>query len=624
MSQSPNIIICSNVHPSKINPNGKVIRLSYFDNEKEKGNVRIALSRFIKNPDELPERIVDLLEIASYVFSADRAVDRGERDSLYNESWTRIFEFHIPVRDLAFWEQDNVKTALSNALVFMSGDRKYNFYFYQMNQENQPNESNYTQLSLFTKDFLPISDASNTEIILFSGGLDSLAGALDFLHTFPEKKLCLVSHQANKKVTHTQDVLVELLMKKFPNRINHYKYECHLRKFSSLEETQRTRMFLYASIAFSICNYYDKHSFNVYENGITSINLPKQGDIMNARASRTTHPKTIGLMQAFLQCFDNTFTIKNPFIMKTKKDIVNIFKETDELNMIENAVSCSTTRNKPGGASHCGCCSQCIDRRFAMFSAELEAYDEGVYKEDFINHIPDSETKQRLYGTLRLACMEGIRNQADFRVKFLNELDDLIDYIPGDNPDDKLSDVYDLFCRYGDSILYAAKRMQMKYEDLSSQIPKDSLLEMLASRAYKKTPIEHKVIEIDNILKKTIPILFKREEPKNENDLNDKVQAILISESTKFEREYPPIRFGITTYNPDHSQDDLLIETKFIRKNTTPSVATSGIAEDMTKVPKAYGLLFIVYDPERQIDDDDTFIRDFENRREGCYVRIYR
>jgi hypothetical protein len=94
--------------------------------------------------------------------------------------------------------------------------------------------------------------------------------------------------------------------------------------------------------------------------------------------------------------------------------------------------------------------------------------------------------------------------------------------------------------------------------------------------------------------------------------------------STKFEREYPPIRFGITTYNPDHSQDDLLIETKFIRKNTTPSVATSGIAEDMTKVPKAYGLLFIMYDPERQIYDDDTFIRDFENRREGCYVRIYR
>lgn len=58
-------------------------------------------------------------------------------------------------------------------------------------------------------------------------------------------------------------------------------------------------MFLFSAIAFSLCNYYGKHSFYVYENGITSMNLPKQADVINARASRTTHPKTLGLLRKF-------------------------------------------------------------------------------------------------------------------------------------------------------------------------------------------------------------------------------------------------------------------------------------------------------------------------------------
>jgi hypothetical protein len=74
-----------------------------------------------------------------------------------------------------------------------------------------------------------------------------------------------------------------------------------------------------------------------------------------------------------------------------------------------------------------------------------------------------------------------------------------------------------------------------------------------------------------------------------------------------FNHEFPPLKFGTTKYIPDHSQDELLIESKYIRKFTTQSDTSQGIAVDITQVTqklKKCGIYFIVYDPEVQIDND--------------------
>ena len=74
----------------------------------------------------------------------------------------------------------------------------------------------------------------------------------------------------------------------------------------------------------------------------------------------------------------------------------------------------------------------------------------------------------------------------------------------------------------------------------------------------------------------------------------------------------------------DLSEDTLIIESKYLRGNITPSVATEGIAADITKVPDGFSLLFVVFDPERKITDDIEFIYSFEQKRELCFVRVYR
>ena len=595
------------------------INLLYEDLGTHSANITVGFDKFVEDAEELPLRVIDLLQIAAYVFCADRMANRGERSSINNTAWSRSFEFSIPVLDYDFWQNNLIKTALNDVLTFMTGDRKYEFNFIKSNRN--PTEVENKQYSIFAgekRDF-------NGDIMLFSGGLDSLAGAVQRLNDYPDHSLCVVSHRSNKTVTHTQEALIQFLGTKFGRRLKPYGFECcNHNGLKSKEETQRTRIFLFSAIAFALCSYYQKHEFFIYENGITSINLPKQTDVINARASRTTHPKTLGLLRRFYKLFDPDFNIIAPFYAQTKAEIMEIFEKYNEKGIITSSVSCSSSRTKPGQVAHCGCCSQCIDRRFSVYAAGLEEYDAG-YAADFISRFPDDdkqETKQRIYSTLRFAYREDFATKEAFIDKYPTEIMDIMEYWPGSkNYEDRLDEIYALVCRYGDSVINAATLMRNKYDDLRHPVDNNSLLGIIASRAYLNSPFHNRVEEIDAILKKAMPDMFQREKPKNENDLNDKIHAIL-SVHENFTREYPTLGFGLSAYRADHANGDLIIESKYIREKTTPSKATEGIAADIIKIPEKYGVLFAVYDPYGAIVE--TFAFPFEQKRKNCFLRIYR
>ncbi len=601
--------------------NASTINLLHRDIKGIIANITIGFEKFVRDPEMLPDRILDLLQIAAYVFCADRMADRGARSSINNDSWARSFQINVPVMDCEFWSNAKIIGSLAEVLQFMTGDRKYQFIFRQATQNTLGPVAK--QISMFSGEFEELDDVEQTDIVLFSGGLDSLAGTIQRLNEDGKRKICAVSHKANKTVMHTQHAIIEALNKRYNNRIRQYGFECHNHQMKSIEETQRTRMFLFSAIAFSIASCYGKHEFFIYENGITSINLPKQGDIMNARASRTTHPKTLGLLRKFYGLFDDSFSIIAPYYNKTKAEVMEVFRLNHEMNIITSSVSCSSTRSKKGQEAHCGCCSQCIDRRFAVYASDLDDYD-ALYTDDFISSdIRDDETRQRLYYTMRLASAEKLGSKEELLKNYSTDIFDIVNFWPGNNPDDKLSEVYELLSKYGDSVLKAAKTMQVKHEDLNRPVNPRSFLGIIAERNYLQSPIANRVKEIDALLRENIPILFQREKPKNENDFNDKIQALLNSHG-KFTREYPAFRFWKAGYVPDHAQDHFLIESKYIRGTTTPSTITEGIAADITKMPSDCGVLFVVYDPERKITSEQQFITEYENKRLECFVRVYR
>ena len=585
-------------------------------------NITIRYEKFVIDPESLSPRILDLLQLAAHIFCADRLINRGERKSVNNESWARTIEFHMPVIDIEFWSDAALQTALSECLQFMTGDRKYSFVFTKANLS--PLEPQARQLSLFTDEISFVDGADTANVMLLSGGLDSLAGAIEHLNIYGNQNLITVTHKGNNSVKKTQKAVVDHLQSRYKNRLHSYGFECHIKKIiGSVEETQRTRMFLFSSIAYAICECFNKHQFYVHENGITSINLPAQNDLINARASRTTHPKTLGLVKNFLRFFDRDFEILTPYCSKTKEDILAIFNQYDEKEIIASSVSCSSTRNKPGMTNHCGCCSQCIDRRFAAYAAGLDEYD-ALYANDFIFNIPNNETKQRLFGTLRLASAEKAKSSVDLYTNYPDEISNVIEHWNCDNSEDSLEEIYLLFSRFGDSVLRGAKAMGNKHDDLSLPTSDNSFLAMLSSKDYLKTPTLIRVNEIDRVLRTSIPQTFHTEKPKNEDDFNNKVKALLDAAGNSFTREYPVLKFGITSYRADLAEEGLIIESKYLRGKITPSIATEGISADITKIPDGVGLLFVVYDPERKIPNDNDYIYGFQNKRQDCYVRVYR
>ena len=315
--------------------------------------------------------------------------------------------------------------------------------------------------------------------------------------------------------------------------------------------------------------------------------------------------------------------ITAPYYLKTKEDIVGIFKDVKRLDLLRSAVSCSSTRTKSSMIAHCGCCSQCIDRRLAIFAAGLADWD-CEYANDFLIRIRDKETTQRLYQQMRFASANSFQTENDLFLNYGSETQEAIEYWPCDNPEDSLKEIHELLMRYSDSAMRAVKQMQLKYEDLRTPIAEDSFLKIVTKREYLKTPFERRVEEIDERLNCCLPLMFKSDRPKDENDFNNKIVALLKSPGERWFREYPVLAFGITSYRADSSHDDLIIESKYIRGKTTAGAVTNGIASDITIIDEKQNVFFIVYDPERKVIEDDVFCNSLMKKKSNCFVKIYR
>ncbi len=616
------IVLCNGAKfPKKLNrkSNKSTLKLYHSPGNPEK-NVSIQLPDFVGSVYHLPNRIKDLLEIAAYIYAADRKTHRGNLDAVEYQKWDRSFHFAFPVRDFVFWNRSDVQAYLSDALKFMSGDKNYEFTFQDMGVD--------LPMSLFDREEFIIPPDKPTSIILFSGGLDSLTGVVDRLINTDEN-ICLVSHQSKQpESARTQKQLIEALNHKYGNRCRHFKFFCHLTGERAVEETQRTRSFLYGSIAFALTCAFSQNEYYFYENGITSINFSKRQDLINARASRTTHPKTLGLLERFYGLFSPLQPVKifHPFLFKTKTDVVRMLASLGEKNLISSSVSCSRTFQNTSQNSHCGQCSQCVDRRFAMYSSSVEDYDEqGIYNFDFLkDELAEGNVKTTLIDYVRLALQFTQLNQTSFQFELLDELVNLDDYIEGTNENERLEKVYELCKKHGKQIEIAMERMRSKYDKPFEKRPNESFLKIIANKDYLKTPVELLVQDICSKLNRALPIIFgNNNRPHNENALNNTIHGIIEKEKDNYEREYPSVRFATANTVPDHSLDDLFIEAKYLRGNTTPSKATEGISADLTKYPTGKHKLFIVYDPDRSVSDDEKFVNDFQ-AKSNCTVNIIR
>jgi len=321
----------------------------------------------------VPPVLLDLLEVAAYVYCADQRTHRGSL-LLTNmgQAWHKGLKFVIPVREPDTWNRTDVKEALSSGLRFLS-DHTYQFEFVKGENKNLNTVSSYLDLwpSENPNGFAP------DEICLFSGGLDSFAGAVNDL-VANKKKLFLVGHYSSNKVISVQKELAgELRTRGLSKQFFYAPVKIRNINSDEIEEfTQRTRSFIFASLAVVVAQLHNKDKITFYENGVVSLNLPLGQDILGARSTRTTHPQTIrGFEKIFSTLLNKTITIEHPFQWMTKKEVTALLEKNGYADLIGKTNSCTKQRVRAKGKTHCGVCSQCIDRRFGILAAGLGAHD---------------------------------------------------------------------------------------------------------------------------------------------------------------------------------------------------------------------------------------------------------
>lgn len=368
------LILCGGLSKPRGSPQEKPIHLDLWgDNRNVDLKIKDISQRLTAN---IPSRLADLLEVAAYVYAADQATTRGG-DGARNlgANWRRNFEFHIPVREPDAWSSQPVVDALTETLGFLSED-EYEFKFHRLG--NPPQTEQYFEFGAGgSTGFAPES------VILFSGGLDSFSGAVQEV-VQEKRRVILVSHRSSPKFSKNVEDLVTDLKKLCPTAPLHIPVWINKEKDLGREYTQRTRSFLYASLAAVVARLFDLWEIRFYENGVMSLNLPISAQVVGARATRTTHPQVInGFARIFGALFGRAFKVHNPFLWKTKTEIVSSIVEAKCGELIRHTVSCTRTWQRTKIHTHCGRCSQCIDRRFAIMAAGCANMDpEEMYAVD--------------------------------------------------------------------------------------------------------------------------------------------------------------------------------------------------------------------------------------------------
>jgi len=212
---APRLFVCSG---AKIAPSDSVAagrEQITLDSIGYKANVHIRFENVAKVfHRHFSTRVVDLLEIAAYVYSADCSTNRGTEwtDEKSTEPWGRDFAFVIPVREPSFWNSAEISSLLTDVLSFLSNDT-YSFTFVALG-EDRPEQQYFEFGELEEWSF------NNPErVLMFSGGLDSLAGAVETATS--GGRLILVSHRPVSTLGSLQHKLFTELEREFPNQLIH-------------------------------------------------------------------------------------------------------------------------------------------------------------------------------------------------------------------------------------------------------------------------------------------------------------------------------------------------------------------------------------------------------------------
>ncbi|WP_114862124.1 Qat anti-phage system QueC-like protein QatC [Azospirillum brasilense] len=333
------------------------------------GRALTDLSRLGVFPSEVG---VDVLVLAAHVHVADTRVSR---DSESQDGWTRELRLIVPVADPDRWQA--VAPTFVRLLNFLTGDR------WTLGFRARPERFVQVAPTPPARLLGPPFDG----LALFSGGLDSLIGAIDALEA--GRTPLLISHAGEGATSDAQTTIFETLK-------GHYRGRAFDRlrlwmtfadgfvRGSAGENTTRGRSFLFFALGiFAGTGLEGAFTLKVPENGLIAVNVPLDPLRLGALSTRTTHPFYIARWNDALATLGIPGRIENPYWDRTKGEMTAECANPALLRQITPAsLSCASPtkgRWQGLGTQHCGYCLPCLIRRAALLKGFQPDPDPTVY-----------------------------------------------------------------------------------------------------------------------------------------------------------------------------------------------------------------------------------------------------
>lgn len=364
-------------------------------------------------PDDLT---LDLLLSASLCYVIDKTVPRDSA----SDRWTREMSVTIPVSDAKKWQK--AAADLNAALGFLTGDvwqvsfRSREEQLFQKPVRRRRRKTNVSAIEQITA------------VCLFSGGIDSLTGAIDLLAGSEHNGLRLVGHYDAAGAASAQRELFTALESSYPGRTELLQVRVSHKPSEAVENTLRSRSLLFMALGIYAARAAGQ-LVPVYapENGLIAINIPLTPSRSGSCSTRTMHPFFLNGLRAVLGRLGIDNQIINPFELKTKGECV-----AKSLNfrlfssLVEKSVSCSHPtrkqywRRRAKEVRNCGYCVPCLIRRAALHRAGLDdpqSYGVDVCSEE-LGHDYDLESANDFRAVLDM--VSNGKTIADFRRDMLS------------------------------------------------------------------------------------------------------------------------------------------------------------------------------------------------------------
>ena len=318
---------------------------------------------------------VDVLILAAHVHAADTRISRTN-DS--QDGWTRELRLAVPVSDPERWTA--AAATFVRMLNFLTGDR--------WSLEFRRRSSRFA--SVVPKRPRQLIGPPFDDLALFSGGLDSLIGAIDALEA--ARTPLFISHAGEGATSEAQTTIFDALKAHYRGRAFDrlrlwMAFPDGFVPESTGENTTRGRSFLFFALGvFAGSGFKEPFTLKVPENGLIAVNVPLDPLRLGALSTRTTHPFYIARWNDALGLLGVNVRIENPYWDKTKGEMVAACANGALLRQLTpSSLSCASPtkgRWQGLGTQHCGYCLPCLIRRAALVTGLRPDADPTSYTVD--------------------------------------------------------------------------------------------------------------------------------------------------------------------------------------------------------------------------------------------------